>query len=397
MNIFVVSEYYAPDNFRINDITEELVKAGHHVRVLTGLPDYTTSRIPKAYRWFRRRHETINGVEVIRVPTIARRSGLLFRVLNYGSFVVSSYLYAAFCRKKDIDVIFVYQTSPVFQAYPAVKLKKRTGKKLFLYCCDLWPESLKAWNVGEGSKVFQIVHKISNKLYGSCDKIAVTSDPFIDYVEDVNGVSRERITYLPQHAEDLYKDICGRYEENDCIDFLFAGNIGAVQNVDCIIRALSFVKTDKSYHVHIVGDGSSLEECKRLADQLGVHDHITFHGRFPLAEMERFYRMADCFLLTLRGGDFIGLTLPAKSQGYLSAGKPILGAIDGAAADMIKEADCGECVKAGDAEALGQKMTEMIENFDAYREKGLNGRRFYEQNYTKEKFLEAFLNLINKD
>ncbi len=394
MNILIVSEYFYPDDFRINDIVSELVKLGHQVWVLTGLPDYTTSRIPKEYKWFRRRREVYQGADVVRVPTIARRSGLLFRVLNYGSFVISSYLYAFFCRKKEIDAIFVYQTSPVFQAYPARRLKKRTGKRLTLYCCDLWPESLKAWNVREESTLFRLVKRISSKLYQACDRIAVTSTPFREYLQNTCGVAEERISYLPQHAEDLYHDICGEYEDNGCIDFLFAGNIGAVQNVDCIIRSIPFIGTDKPYHIHIVGDGSELEACRTLAAELGVNRQITFHGRFPLSEMKRFYRMADCFLLTLRGGDFIGLTLPAKSQGYLSAGKPILGAIDGAAHDMIREADCGECVPAGDYRALGEKISQMTENFAAYIEKGKNGRRFYEENYTKETFMRSFIKLL---
>lgn len=394
MNILIVSEYFYPDDFRINDIVSELVKMGHRIRVLTGLPDYTTSRIPKEYKWFRRRREVYQGADIVRVPTIARRSGLIFRVLNYGSFVISSYLYACFCRKKEIDAVFVYQTSPVFQAYPAKRLKKRTGKRLALYCCDLWPESMKAWHVSEESILFRLVKRISSRLYRACDRIAVTSTPFREYLHQVCGVAEERISYLPQHAEDLYHDICGAYEDNGCIDFLFAGNIGAVQNVDCIIRAIPFISTAKSYHIHIVGDGSELEECRALASELGVNSQITFHGRFPLTEMKRFYRMADCFLLTLRGGDFIGLTLPAKSQGYLSAGKPILGAIDGAASDMIRDADCGVCVPAGDYQALGEKISQITENFDTYIEKGKNGRRFYEENYTKEIFLQSFIKLL---
>ncbi len=397
LNILIVSQCFYPDNFRINDIAQSLVSMGHQVRVLTGLPDYATSKVPKEYRWFRRRRESINGVQVVRVPIIARHKGVLFRALNYASFVVSSWLYASFCKKKDIDVIFCYQTSPVLQAYAARRLKHRTKKPLVLYCCDLWPESLKAFHVGESHPLFHVVKRISRKLYRACDKIAVTSAPFHTYLTDLCGDDvNDRIFDLPQHAEDLYADICGVYEENECVDFLFAGNIGAVQNVDCIIKAIPHIQTDKPFMVHIVGDGSELSACKELSESLHVTDHITFHGRFPLAEMERFYKLADCFLLTLRGGDFIGMTLPAKAQGYLSAGKPIAGAIDGAAAQMIEESDCGECVRAGDAEGLGAVMQKIIENPKQYRKKGENGRVYYEQHYTKEIFMNTFIKLLEE-
>ncbi len=394
MNIVVVSEYFYPDNFGINNIVEELVKAGHHVQVLTGLPDYTTFRIPKEYKWFRKRREDFHGASIIRVPTIARRHGVFFRALSYGSFIISSYLYACFCSKTDIDAIFVYQTSPVFQGIPARKLKKRTGKKLVLYCCDLWPESLKAWNVKEKSLLFRMVRRMSEKIYQSCDTIAISSKPFRNYLKEVCGVQEQCITYLPQHAEDLYRDVCGKYEENGQIDFLFAGNVGAVQNIDCIIRAIPYVRTKAPFQVHIVGDGSELEACKQLAQQLHVTDRVRFYGRYPQSEMKRFYQMADCFLLTLRGGDFIGLTLPAKSQSYLSAGKPIVAAIDGAGREVIQEADCGECVPAGDYLGLGESMTQVVEHFDRYRQKGRNGRKFYEENYTREKFMESLKKLL---
>lgn len=394
MNILIVSEYFYPDNFGINDVVAELTRAGHNVRVLTGLPDYTDSKIPKEYKWFRRRREDFHGARVDRVPTIARRHGVFFRALSYGSFIFFSYLYAGFCKKPDVDVIFVYQTSPVFQGIPAKKLKKRTGKKLVLYCCDLWPESLKAWNVKEDSLLFRVVRKMSRRIYQACDTVAISSKPFRSYLEQVCGVREQAITDLPQHAEDLYRDICGEYEENGRIDFLFAGNVGAVQNIDCIIHAVPYVKSTSDFHIHIVGDGSELDACRRLAQQLGVTDRVSFYGRHPQSEMKGFYKMADCFLLTLRGGDFIGLTLPAKSQSYLSAGKPIAAAIDGAGSEMIREADCGECVAAGDYQGLGECMTRIIDNFDNYRQKGRNGRKFYEENYTKERFMRTLEGLL---
>ena len=335
------------------------------------------------------------GATVIRVPTVARRKGVLFRALNYASFVFWGWLYARFC-KKDAEVVFSYQTSPVLQAIPAAAYRRRARVPMVLYCCDLWPESLKAWNVGEGHPLFRMIHRLSRRIYRQADTLAITSEPFRQYLMDVDGVEGERIVYLPQHAEDLYSAICGQYEENGCVDFVFAGNIGAVQNVDCILRAAALVKTDKPFHIHIVGSGSALEECRNLAAELHLEDKVTFHGKHPLAEMERFYRLADCFLLTLRGGDFIGMTLPAKAQGYLCAGKPVLAAADGAAADLVREADCGESVPAGDAAGLAAAMERVIADEPLYREKGLHGRRFFEEHFTREIFMQSLSRLLSQ-
>ena len=393
MNILVVGQYFYPDNFRINEIAQELVKRGHQVTVLTGLPDYATGRVPKEYRRGRRRRETVEGVEVIRVPIIARRTGVLWRALNYLSFLISSSLYVSF-HKLDCDVVFCYQTSPVSMAQAAVKAKKKTGKKLVLYCLDIWPECLKAWRVAESSPLFKAVHRYSRYIYGRCDTIAISSKPFREYLTQVNGVRDEKIVYLPQHAEDLYSDIAGQYVDNKSVDFLFAGNVGSVQNVDCILKAAARIDPKRAFHIHIVGDGSELENCRRLSRDLKIDSKVTFHGRYPLEEMQKFYLMADCFLLTLRGGDFIGKTLPAKSQGYLCAGKPVVAAIDGAAFELISEVDCGIAVPAGDDKLLAQAMENIIDNPKRAREQGENGRKYFETYFTKDKFLNGLLQLI---
>lgn len=394
MTVQIVSQYYHPDNFRINDIAKELASRGITVHVLTGLPDYATSKIPPEYKWFRRRKEVLDGVNVRRVPVIARRGGAFFRMLNYASFAITSSCYALFSEKPKCDVIFVNQTSPVFQAIAAIIYKWRTKKKLALYCYDLWPESLKAWNVREDGAVFKLVKAVSRRIYRSCDVIAVTSRPFVQYLAEQCGVDENKIVCLPQYAEDIYQDIQGRYEENGCVDFLFAGNIGSVQNVDCIIYAAAKLETEKRFCVHIVGDGSELENCKKLAESLELKGKVVFHGRRPLADMNEFYKLADCFLLTLRGGDFVGMTLPGKAAGYLSAGKPVLAAIGGAGGELVREAGCGETVAAGDAEALADKMKLVIENLDEYKQKGINGRVFYEKHFSKKQFFKSLIAIL---
>ncbi|MEX1377726.1 MAG: glycosyltransferase family 4 protein [Eubacteriales bacterium] len=394
MKIQVVSQFYYPDNFKINEITEELTRLGHEVKVLTGLPDYTTGNIPKEYRLFRNRKQNVLGAEIKRVPIIARRKGAAFRAFNYASFIVTSSLHAIFSKKPDCDAIFVYETSPVFQALPAIIWKKRTGIKLVLYCCDLWPESMKAWGVKENSLIYRMVKSFSGWLYRSCDVVAITSKPFKEYLVDICRVDSDKIVYLPQHADDIYSDIVGEYEYNGTIDFLFAGNIGAVQNIDCIIEATELIEKDKDFVVHILGDGSELAKCKNMVSSKKLDDKIVFHGRVPQMDTKKYYKLADCFLLTLSADSFIGMTLPAKAQGYLSAGKPIAAAINGAAREMIEAADCGEAAAAGDAKGLAEKMSIIVDDFESYKQKGINGRKYYEKNYTKEIFIESMLNIL---
>ena len=190
MRILVISQRFYPEAFRINDICRELVKEGHLVTVLTGLPNYPSGHIPKEYRGNRRHKDSYDGAEVIRTWEVGRRPGKLGLAVNYASLAWSS-SWEAFWMGKRFDVIFVYQPSPVFSLIPAWILKKKYGIPILLYCCDLWPESLKAYEVRERQMLFRIMKKVSGFLYRQCDRIAVTSLPFVDYLRKVHGLKNE--------------------------------------------------------------------------------------------------------------------------------------------------------------------------------------------------------------
>ena len=395
MKILTVCQYYYPEQFKVNEICEALVKQGHEVTVLTGLPNYPTGIVPKEYKGLKKRKEVINGVNVIRSFEVGRGTGKLKLMLNYLSFMITASFKALFLSN-DFDVVYVFQLSPVTMAIPAIIYKKLKRKKLFLYCQDLWPESLKALNISEKSIVYKIINKVSYFVYNQCDEIAVTSKSFIQYLINQHGVSEDKIVYHPQHAEELFLSINGEVEKNNQIDFLFAGNIGKVQDIDCILKAVNEIKSLKQFHVHFVGDGSYLETAKRISRQLDVEEKVTFHGRYPLDKMYDFYKMTDAFLLTLQGGNFLSQTVPSKLQGYMAAGKPIFGAIDGAAQDIIKEVNCGQCTNAGDYKALSKYMKHYIENYDDYKECGSRGHQYFKQNYSLEVYLKNLNDSLQK-
>lgn len=386
MKIVLVGQYYWPENFLINDIAEDLVKRGHSVTVLTGLPDYATSVVPKEYRHGKNRDEIRNGVKIHRVPIIARRHGFFFRVLNYLSFWISSTTYAR-THSYDADVIMSYQTAPIFMGAGGVVLKKKLKKPLFFYCLDIWPDQMKIWGVNEKNPIFGLVKKYCKYAYGAGDLVGITSRPFRKYLVNVNKVDDRRIVYLPQHSERMNINDGIDIEKKDKVDFIFAGNIGQQQNIECILKAISIIKTDKLYHVHIYGNGTSLASCKELASKLNINDRVTFYGRVSKEELAKIYPNMDAFLLTLCPESKVGFvanTVPAKLQGYMSAGKPIIASVDGGAKEIIEECQCGIAVPADDAEAYAHAITEYIEHKEKYKECGYRAKKYFDENYDKK-------------
>ncbi|MDW0114015.1 glycosyltransferase family 4 protein [Sporosarcina saromensis] len=396
MKILVVCQYYYPEPFRITDICEMLVKRGHEVTVVTGLPNYPEGKVLEEYRNENKKNEIKNGVKVIRTYEIGRGNSKLRLFLNYLSFTLSASL-KTFNLRDKYDVVFVNQLSPVMMAIPAIIYKKKYKKKLLLYCLDLWPESLTVGGIKKGSLIFNLFLIISKRIYKSADKIVVTSSMFKKYFKDTFDFQTDSIGHIPQYAEDLFllnKD--GRVIESnksDIYNFVFAGNIGEFQSVETIVQAANELKNHKNIRFHIVGDGSNLDRCKELASKYML-DNLVYYGRRPLEDMPSFYEMADAMLITLINNKNVSYTLPGKVQSYMAAGKPIIGAIDGETSIVIKDADCGLCCAAGKYIDFAKLILEFV-NSDRKKQMGVNAQNYYIQNYNKNIFIERLENELN--
>lgn len=395
MKILVFCQYYYPEPFRISEICAELVQNGNEVTVITGLPNYPEGKILKEYKFFRKRKEIKDGVTIKRSWEIGRRRGKIFLILNYISYAISASFRALFMREK-YDVVFSYQLSPITMVYPAIVYATNKKVPLFLYCLDIWPESAKAHVNNDQGKLYGYVKKISRKIYNQCDKIAVTSEPFIEYLEKTNNVEHSKICYIPQHAESKLLNCDLAAEKDDVIKFMYAGNLGKGQNIETIIKAVGVLNRRNDFLVHIVGDGSNLEVLRDLAQREKVSDKILFHGRHPEEEMYKYFKIADALLITLRGNNFVSHTMPGKLQSYMTTGKPIFGAINGAAQEVVKAAQCGACVSSGDYFGLAKLMEDYINNPGKYEKCGQNAKEYFLNNFTKDIFMGRLQSEFNK-
>lgn len=385
--ILVVCQYYKPEPFRISDICEEMVRRGYEIQVVTGYPNYPEGILYEGYGKGRHIDEVINGVKVHRCFTIPRETGTVKRLLNYYSYLLSS---SAFVRSKEctasdgkpFDVVFCNQLSPVMMAEAAIAYKKKHKVPVVMYCLDLWPESLIAGGVARTSPIYRFFHHVSKKIYRQMDKILITSRMFSEYLSTEFGVDMEKIEYLPQYAEGIFEQTPPR-DEDGMFNFMFAGNIGAIQSVETVIKTAEKLK-DEPVKFHIVGGGTDLERIQELGKDL---ENVVFYGRRPLEEMPEFYAKADAMLVTLVADPVLSLTLPGKVQSYMAVGKPIIGAIDGETKVVIEDAQCGFCGKAENVDELIENIKRFIRS-DRKEEMGQNARKYYEENFEKKLFMD---------
>lgn len=397
-SILVVCQYYYPEPFRITDICEELVKRGHEVMVLTGEPNYPEGERYPGYEHGARTDEVINGVRVHRCYTVPRKKGNVSRLLNYYSYMASSVAYVCSGRcltreGKPFDAVFCNQLSPVMMAKAGIVYKKRYKVPLILYCLDLWPESLIAGGMSRESGIFKYFYYVSRGIYRSADRLCVSSRMFADYLCEKFGMKKEKIKYFPQYAEELFTLLLPK-KENGYTDLMFAGNIGEIQSIDTMIEAAEILK-DEKVKFHIVGSGTDLERLQKIVREKGLNN-IIFYGRKSLEEMPELYKKADAMLITMKADPVMSFTLPGKVQTYLACGKPIIGAINGETARIIKEAKCGFCGAAEDGRGLAENIRKFMGLSDA-KVLAFHAVRYYYQHFDKKVIIDKLEKLICGD
>lgn len=395
MKILIVTQYYFPEQFQINEIAPELVRRGHDVTVLCGVPNYPKGIIYPGYetedgcKQKEREYHEQTGVRVIHAKQHPRGRNPLQLIRNYWSFARESKK-AARTLPGDYDVVLGYQLSPITSMLAALEYKKLHGVPVVFYTLDIWPVSAEAMLHGKKNPAYPWVKKLSRKIYLGADKVLVTSRPFTDYLNSRLGVPTDRMAYLPQHAGGAMLPMDLRKEaQNGCTDFMFAGNLGKGQRVDVIIQAAAVLGARNDYKIHIVGDGRMRQELEQMAAKNGLTENVVFYGNQKREDMPSFYRKADVLLITLRGNNEVGNTMPGKLQMYMTTGKPILGAINGAAREVIEEAECGACAGAGDYKGLAGLMESYIGNPEKYKDCGANARRYFNGHFTFEHYMDG--------
>lgn len=384
MKILVVTQYYYPEPFRVNEICEELVRRGHEVTVMTGVPNYPDGNVYKGYEKDHKK-ENINGVQVIRCRIRPRNKGSINLLLNYLSFWFSA---SKAVRKlpDTFDVVYSYQLSPITSCSPACWYSKKYNKRHFLYCLDIWPESV-IENISPNSPLYKFITWLSKRIYSKADTIGVTSPSFINYISNLIEWPSDRFVYIPQHARDLFEE--SESKVNDNLNIVFTGNIGASQNLDVLVDAINNIKDEDGFKVTIVGSGSDLDRLKEKVWRLGLTEKIEFGGRQPKEKMPEYYSMADFCFLSLRDEGAVSWTIPGKLQEYMSAGKPILAAINGDARFVIQDARCGVCVDFDNNKKLSEVILEFSKDKTKLSWYGNNARDYYLEYFTLRKHVDA--------
>ena len=400
MKILIITQYFYPENFKVNDFAIGMKERGHEVVILTGLPNYPGGRIFKGYGYFKRLEDEYKGLRVVRSWLIPRGNSSGLRLfINYMSFTLLSPIWGLLKLRGKFDIIFVHEPSPIFIGIPALFMKWRFKAPVFLWILDLWPESLSAAG--------NIKHPIFLKptgwavkfIYKHTDKLLMASKAYRKSIKSF-GVADDKLEYFPNWAENHFRPLTNSDFEYkgllpDGFKIMFAGNIGECQDFQSILNAADKLREYSDIKLVIIGDGRKSQWLKDEIARRKLDDKFSVLGSFPLETMSDFFSHADAMLVSLKKEAIFELTVPAKLQAYMACGKPILTMLDGEGSRIVEEAQAGYVCASGDAEGLAGNILKMYSNTAEERAAlGRNALEYYQKVFERDSLFDEVENMF---
>lgn len=413
MKTLFVCQYFYPEVFRGNDIAFHWAEQGHEVHVVCGIPNYPDGKFHEGYGLFKRRREEIvldvsgfkkfkGKVRVTRLPIIPRGNNKIMLMLNYFSYLIVAWIYMLFhALFHKYDRVFVQQLSPVMMSAPGVLYKRIRKVPLYTWVLDLWPESLTAAGGINNKYILGFFKWFVKSEYKNSDKILISSRSFEKSILEYGDYS-DKVVYFPQWSDATSSVSGGKIQGSslptmpDGFKLMFAGAVGEAHGFECTMQAALLTKEHKDIKWIIVGDGRKLDWVKLFVKEHGLEETVYTLGRFPAETMPWFFKQADLMLVTLSDDPLFKLYAPAKISSYMAAGKPIVAVLNGEGAEVIKDADCGWTLPAGDADGFAKLALELSQKEAAELAlKGENAAKYYNEHFVKEKCLAKLDEMMN--
>lgn len=395
MHILVVSQFFYPESFRYNEIAAELAKRGYKITVVTGIPNYPMGKFFPGYSWTKKRRENWKGIDIIRIPLVARGKSNFGMILNYYSFVISGWFWNRF-NKIEADMVLSFESSPMTQLKVGCGYAKKHKVPHYIYVQDLWPENVETVTGIHNRLIIGPIDRMVDKIYKQVDKIFVTTPSFVDaIVNRKKPVDKHKVYYWPQFAEEFYrpmdKQSVDGIPDDDSFKIAFTGNIGFAQGLEILPKTASILK-DKNVRFIIVGDGRYQAGFEKLIDEMGVRDKFILLPRVPAQRIPVILSACDAGFISFANAPLWEMSIPAKLQSYMACRKAIIASASGETKRIINEADCGICCEIGNAEALAEGISSLINSdIDTM---GMKARAYFEKNFSKTILMDEFEQFI---
>lgn len=396
MRIVLLSQWFAPEpETRVTVFARELARRGHQVTVLTGFPNYPQGKLYPGYKLKLWQRESLDGVNVVRMFLYPDHSqSRIKRSLNYLSFAASACLQGPFlCGPADL--LWVYHP-PLTIGIPAWWISLVHHVPFVYEIQDMWPETVIATGMMKEGVSIRLLEHLAHFVYRRAAAITVISPGFKRMIA-AKGVPEEKIVVISNWAdEDMFRPVDrdpklgNQYSLAGHFNIMFSGNMGPAQALETVIEAAALLIDLADVKFTFIGDGLSVDNLKTLASAREL-PNVQFIGRQPMSSMAGFHAWADALLVQLGEDPLFYTTIPSKTLAYLASGRPILCAVPGDGADVVREANAGLVCHPGDPQALADVVRKMHKMPANEREAlGRNGREKFLSHYSRSALTDQY-------
>ena len=392
MRLLLLTQYYPPEigapQNRLHELAIRLKMKGVQVEVLTAMPNYPKMEIDPAYLGGKIKNEIIDGIQVYRSPIFVSKSkSILKRLLNYFSFVFTSYLRG---RKLDNYDYLLVESPPLFLGYSAMALSRRLNAKLIFNVSDLWPESAEKLDLVTNKMLLNLAYKLETKCYKKAYLITGQTQGIVENIKSrfpskevywlPNGVDLE--FYNPEsHPPSTFRKM-NEFSENDLLVF-YGGIIGYAQGLDVILKACKLLEKYPSIKFILQGSGPEKDRLMSLRDELGVKN-LFFLSPVEKQIMPNVLLGIDLAVVPLRKLELFQGAIPSKIFESLSMQVPLILGVDGEARHhFIDNANAGVYFEPENEQALADAVLKFYENKSFIVEKGINGRNYVNEYFNR--------------
>lgn len=393
MKILIVTQYFWPENFKINDIALGLKEKGHKIEILTCKPNYPSGKFIRGYTFFNKRVEFWNNIKIHRSSIIPRGSGKGLQLFsNYISFAILGSIRALFIRSK-FDKIIVFEPSPITVGIPAIFAKYKFNAPIYFWVQDLWPASINAAGGVNNKIIIKIFDWITRIIYNQSKKILVQSKAFIPYIIN-QKIDFNKLEYYPNTTEIFYQIKQPNPQLLSSLPngfkIIFAGNIGEAQSFDTLLSTAKMLKEENTLvYWLILGDGRMKDYVKNKITEFGLENIFLLLGTYSSDKMPDYFSCADALIVSLKKDPIFSLTIPSKVQSYMACGKPIIASMDGEGSRIIEEAKAGFVSGAEDAVALKDSIKKALALSPVeLLQLGINARNYFEREFERNQLID---------
>ncbi len=402
MHILIIHQAFAsldePGGTRHYEFARLLAARGHRVTVVASLISYITGEKSLPIFPQEMEGEKEGGwVRVLRASVYnAHHRSFFHRVLAFFSFMLSSFWIGLGVKNVDL----VWGTSPpILQGLTAWMLAKVKRIPFLFEVRDLWPQFAIAVGVLRNPILIRLSDWLERFLYRSSDRVMVNSPGFIEHVKSRGA---DRVELIPNGADasmfdpnDDGSEFRDAHHLEDKFVVMYAGAHGMSNDLEVILESAGLLANKPNIQIVLVGDGKEKPALQTRAVQMKL-TNVTFLPSMPKAEMPRVLAGADACIAILKPLEEYKQTYPNKVFDYMAAGRPLALAIDGVMREVVEAAKCGYFAQPGDASALADVISRLAHDKIQARQMGLNGRKYLEEHFSREKTAGQLVNLLEQ-